>query len=413
MKTGHKSKKDGFFLISIAIAFVLVTILAFAIVKMTTTSTYNRVLAGNSNRAYCLAESGAEYAVTRFIKDRIDVSGSYQLLDNSGSFVIAGNTNSDPIVFTCVGIIHPNTALEARRKVTFELGRPNPNSWETGFDDDTPWSLDEGKKAEIRSNNDTEGQNALMVQSDSKVLEAGLSLDWQSIPDLNLLSAWQDAGQLLSYDVQIKIGALQQGGKGYTFMMGISFRLDTDAQERYGVSYFYSDPAEDAPPWMDETVFGSVRTATPQILLWKVDGAQFTLLANRELTDADNVVGPAKSVDPYLKSWSTILLSLKEEYDQNGNRRNLISAFVQGTDVFPLGSTLVWDQNQFNAVGWDGTSQPIIDSTYTSENFDTRLPKEIGLHCFYDSPAANDMYFDDFGIRVNPEEQPWDDIIQY
>ncbi|TFH15359.1 MAG: hypothetical protein E4H02_08025 [Lentisphaerales bacterium] len=409
MKTGHKSKKDGFFLISIAIAFVLVTILAFAIVKMTTTSTYNRVLAGNSNRAYCLAESGAEYAVTRFIKDRIDVSGSYQLLDNSGSFVIAGNTNSDPIVFTCVGIIHPNTALEARRKVTFELGNPGANEYQTSFGDKNDlddWTLGDGHKADI-------WKDVLRVQSENKIFEVGLSLDWQEIPELDLLSSWQNAGQLLNYDVQVKIAALPNGNKGDHFMMGISFRLNTDAAERYGVSYFFSDPAEETPAWMDYSVFGNVRTATPQILLWKESSGQFTLLDHRELTESHNVVGPANKVDVYLKPWSTLLLSLEEVFDQNGNRQNRISVFVQGTDVYGPGSDMIWDQSQFSAAGWAGGNQPILDSTFTSEDFDTELPEEIGLHSFYDSPANNDMYFDDFGIRVNPEEQPWDDIIQY
>jgi hypothetical protein len=53
----------------------------------------------------------------------------------------------------------------------------------------------------------------------------------------------------------------------------------------------------------------------------------------------------------------------------------------------------------------DGTvvwreSNKIIDGTLTSENFDTGRPVEIGIHAFYDSPAANDQFFDDFGMVI-------------
>jgi len=81
----------------------------------------------------------------------------------------------------------------------------------------------------------SDGSNALKVSTleheASGVDKSLMGLDW-STTNVNFDDTWQTAGNLLSYDVQVKVKADNQD----SHMAGISFRLDS-AGNCYGVSY--------------------------------------------------------------------------------------------------------------------------------------------------------------------------------
>jgi hypothetical protein len=246
---------------------------------------------------------------------------------------------------------------------------------------------------------------------------------------------------------------------GLSFRLDTKGNLDPDDDDSYGISFFKSVASDKkAPSWITSaafSTFSSLRDGNVYAVLWeKIDGT-YALIDHRRMTVLYGVID-----DGALKAWSTILVKVDEAYSgSDGTRENHIYVYVQGTDENPRGRRS-WDYNIFNPVLWsdysvhavwhantayeegdvvrpsprnghcyvcigsgtsdssspswpvardaavtDGTvvwreSNKIIDGTLTSENFDTERPSEIGVHAFYDSPAANDQFFDDFGMVI-------------
>jgi len=249
---------------------------------------------------------------------------------------------------------------------------------------------------------------------------------------------------------------------GLSFRLDTIENLYPADDNSYGVSFFHAKAEDDnkTPDWIksaDFATFSSLRNPNIYIVLWKKTSGTYSLLDYKQMTEAEGVIDSSGN----LKAWSAIVVRLVEQFDGNGVRQNHIKVYVQGTDTYPR-NTINWTFANFNTVMWtqysgifykawtsstsyslgdtivptpknghcyvctsagiSGISQPswptarsarvtdgtiiwtestkIVDGTFTSENFDTRRPDEIGVHAFYDSNAANDQFFDDFAMRV-------------
>lgn len=322
---------------------------------------------------------------------------------------------------------------------------------------DTTWNVAPGTEASIVSTGPSDGP-ALQLKGDVSTV----SLNWQgsaTVPDL--VAVWNSKGQLLSYTIQVKINIAQEGGKGRHYLMGLSFRLDNATDDAYGVSYFRSygtDAANKKPDWIKSAAFADFRAkginnGNLYVVFWKKIAGTYTVLDYRLLTTGDGVISGGD-----LLPWSSLVVKVDERFSgPGGARQNHIYAYLAGGSSYSRG-TVSWTLTNFNEILWsqyagiparanttaytagsvvvpasqnghsyvcitagtsgnsapiwpttrdatvtDGTavwaeSNKLIDGSLTSVNFDTRRPDEIGVHAFYDSTAASDQLFTDFGM---------------
>ncbi len=255
------------------------------------------------------------------------------------------------------------------------------------------WNV-EGNEASIKGGGPADHEPAINL----KGKEIAISLNWQdsaNIPDLD--SIWSGANGLLDYELQVKIKIDAEGNKGDHYMLGQSFRY-VDDNNYYGISFFRSIGRDDnqRPDWIDDlpSSFDILMDGSPSIALWKKVSGNYTLLDYKKLDASDGVIDGGN-----LKDWSTIIVKIDEQFSgAGGSRENHISGYIQGTASYPR-NTINWNYADFNPVAWNTNTQPIVDSSITSENFGTNRPDEIGLHGYYDSNASNDQFFDDFSIK--------------
>jgi len=268
---------------------------------------------------------------------------------------------------------------------------------EQGNDPDTfaeNWNV-EGNEASIKGGGPADGESAVNLKGQ----EVAISLHWQdntNIPDLD--SVWSGANGLLDYELQVKIKVEAQGSKGEHYMLGLSFRY-VDDSNYYGISFFRSIGRDDnqRPSWIDDLPpsFDILMDGSPSIVLWKKVSGNYTLLDYKKLDASDGVIDGGN-----LKDWSTIIVKVDEQFSgAGGSRENHISGYIQGTASYPR-NTINWDYDNFIAVTWNTNTQPIVDSSITTENFGSNRPDEIGIHGYYDSTASNDQFFDDFSIEI-------------
>lgn len=180
-------------------------------------------------------------------------------------------------------------------------------------------------------------------------------------------------------------------------MLGLSFRY-VDDNNYYGISFFRSIGRDDRqrPSWINDlpSSFDILMDGSPYIVLWKKVSGNYTLLDYKKLDASDGVIDGGN-----LKDWSTIIVKIDEQFSgAGGSRENHISGYIQGTASYPR-NTINFNYTNFNPVVWNTNTQPIVDSSITSENFGSNRPDEIGLHGYYDSNTANDQFFDDFSIK--------------
>ncbi|MHB8090856.1 MAG: type IV pilus modification PilV family protein [Syntrophales bacterium] len=336
---------------------------------------------------------------------------------------------------------------------------PVPVGFDTNTDTtlDTTWNVAPGTDASIVSTGPSDGP-ALQLKGDVSTV----SLNWQgssAAPDL--VAVWNSNGQLLSYTIQVKINIDQEGSKGRHYLAGLSFRLDNTTDDSYGVSYFRSygtDAANKKPAWIKSAAFADflargINNGNLYAVFWKKIAGTYTVLDYRLLTTGDGVISGGN-----LLPWSSLIVKVDEQFSgPDGARQNHIYAYLAGENSYPRG-TVSWTLTGFNEILWsqyagipawmgssayaagsvvvpdsqkghsyvcvtagtsgssapswpttrdatvaDGTavwaeSNKLIDGSLTSANFDTRRPDEIGVHAFYDSNAANDQFFTDFGM---------------
>ncbi len=412
----RSARTRGALLVVAALVLLSVLVLGVALLSSATSARYQRVLAGQIDRAYYLAESGASYAKAARRMNPWELPAGLFTLGNGDQFDIVTQSNANFLRVISTGIVNPGSRMELRRRVTFEiLERISRDPLPIGFDYDNDGEFDAetwgtvGVEPKMSSTGPSGGQPALTL----KGTEGEIYLKWQDNPEINLVSVWGVNGGLLCYDVQMKIKPFDTGSQAaYSkhYMLGISFRLHPDVQHCYGISYFRSLTGKEGanpPDWVEAlpAEFQSIRGTNVYLVLWHRMGSQFTLLNSRQLTVSDGVV-EMRDGNPELRDYSTLLLQLDERYDDSGGRENAIVAYIQGTDVYPLWTSptnAVWqpDATVFpHAVTWDDGTVTNVDARLTTADFLVDQPAEIGVHVFYDQSGQEKKFFDDFAVRM-------------
>ena len=487
------SDQRGVILIWLIFILVAAGILGSSMVYLTTSSTYDELLANNQARTYYLAESGARYAISQFTQDPdIDTTtldGIYSLSNGNDQFTLSVSPDdpADPVFLRIEskGTISGESWFEGNRMVTYKLIKPINES----FGDITNWNIttDFG---DIYDEEKCDGEDCLRVKDLDSNDQIHMPLNWENL-DIDLAEVRMLSGDFLSYELQVKM-LIDIDGAGVSrakyYMMGLSFRLDTANENSYGISFFKSrDPENSSPPpnppawagnffqgadWKiimqapnDEKLFIILWEKTPSGGIRLLDYEPLTEVVEGVVTDKYGVVDLVGSTDndgdgdidedpvgdangdgcpgvcgedddedgdidegdindddedgtvdedPFdgeerLRPWSTIVVQVHETAD--GNK---ITGYVQGIGSYPR-NTISWDYDgvPFTPVAWTNNPQPIVDGTLTSEGFDSEpYPEEIGLHVFYDAQPNNDLFFDDFAMKLVDSEGHFI-VIQY
>lgn len=414
----------GSTLINIIAAIVIIGFLGAGIIYFTTTSTYAELFTNRQARAYYIAEAGGQYAIKLLSENKANESylppdGTYKLGPDGidGEFEMSSsNDTSDPdmprVKVISVGIVHRGTWLEAKKKITYKIPRNNPTAaldgttsvdFDAGLNEvasDSTWNLVEGLTSNL-----TYSDGELLIKSSVKELVAVLAIKPAAI---DFATARTNSGELLSYEVQVKIKLDAEGNKGEFFAVGITFRLDTIRNHAYGVSFFRAIADDkDRPVWFIDnfgTSFTAIRNGNFYIVLWKKDNTT----GKYELLDYVSATPYGFSLD----SWTTFVVNLREECNPQpvspqvctGARQNRIKIYTASSSSYPKGTTN-WsyaDNANFKLVTWQSGRAEITDSTWTTgywSSISSPYPEEIGIHAYYDRPSSNDQYFADFSMR--------------
>jgi len=307
MKTKPNSQ-HGAALVVVILAMVAAGLVGTAILSKATSSRYERIQFSVTNRAYYLAESGAAY-----VRARADTEPDYppfeghapitNTLANGDQFIVAayrtnvtkvtvsgGVTNSVTslhIMAESIGIVNPGMALEARRRIHFDMLKKGMDmsaaeaqmtlfTGSTSKPDYNNAMFNESgtSKVEVKDTGPSQGI-AVVPKVEKGDYVAHLALNWQDKPDLTnaLLRFYQFSDRLLSYDVQMKPAYFPNVPSSH-FMMGISFRLRPGSM--YGLSFFHSETnftAEylaDNAPWVTklDANFSALRGTNYYVVLW-------------------------------------------------------------------------------------------------------------------------------------------------
>ena len=327
---------------------------------------------------------------------------------------------------------------------------------------DETWDAATGTDVSLVSTGPSGGETALQFKGDEAMLNMDWD-DNDQAPDLaaawNNNSQLLSYAMQVKVNVESEGGKGDYYMMGLSFRLNTKGNLDPGDDSSYGVSFFRS-VADDkkAPSWITSpefATFSSLRDGNVHAVLWKKINGTYSLIDHRRMSSSYGVIS-----DGALKDWSTILVKVDESYSgPSGTRENHIYVYVQGTGAHPRG-TRSWNYSHFNPVRWsdysahytwhgttaydggdvvrpasqnghcyvcigsgtsnssspswptardatvvDGTvlwkeSNVITDATFTSESFNVDRLSEIGVHALYDSNAANDQFFDDFGMVV-------------
>jgi type II secretory pathway pseudopilin PulG len=342
--------------------------------------------------------------------------------DKTFSFTVnadPANPDTPIIVHTCVTISSTGTVGSGDMAVSNTFTRTAPLGFQRGgnsryvndediiFNDPCD-SLDNwSEQSGIALLKNPDQDPAINLQG----YEVVIGLDWQNpetgIP--NLADARSQSNDLLSYELQLKVTMDSQGSHGKHYMAGISFRLDAGADSSYGISFFRSMGRDSNPPdWINNLPFSfddlmDRDKEVVYLVLWVKDSGSYTLLNYNKLVDSVHSNRVIDS-DGSLKDWSTMVVKVEEFYDMDDQRKNRIWAWVEDDETYTRGEAITWNWEEagdFEKFEWYlNGSNPIVDGTLTSENFNLLNPHEIGLHSYYDSPASNENCFDDFSMKL-------------
>lgn len=405
-------------LVPLVIGLTALASLGTALLAMATSARYQRLHFGNSIRAYYLAESGGSYVRSVRMHDKTLLPSGTFTMANGDLFSVHTTEENGRVVVTSIGTVNPETHLEAQRRLHFEISEnPGGDVLPVGFDldndgqfDSETWSV-ENVGPTIRDTGPSGGQAAL----DLKGEEGAIFLNWQDKPDLDLAQVWAYSGGLLNYDLQVKISPFdtgQQNAYSKHYLLGLSFRVQADTSHSYGLSFFRSlagAAPNQTPSWVASLppAFQALRGDNIHLLLWTRQGPINTMeiIARRTLTPDDPVI-EIRNGHEELRNYSTLLLQLHEQYNADGLRENVMSAYIQGLEGYPLWDSrdeMVWqeDTGTFPApVQWENGQSEIRNGLYVSGDFNLLRPDEIGIHVLYDRTGANLKFFDDFAMRV-------------
>lgn len=463
MKT-NRQRTTGAVLLAVVISMIAAGLIGAAVLSMATSARYERVTFGITNRAYYLAESGAAYVRARKASEEYPPFHTRHApitntMANGDQFVVTamrtniylvttnnGVTNVSVSLHTfatSIGIANPDTALEARQQISFDM----VDSEIRYLDDDRAISIFTGSvskpeynddmfdetgtsKVSVKDTGPSEGI-AITPMLDAKSHEGHLALAWQDKAALAdaLLYIYQANNELLGYDVQMKLGYFPNVPSTH-FMMGISFRFDDATKEGYGLSFFHSQTNSDLKylernaEWVLslDANFQNLRGSNYYAVLWyrAAFGSAIQLINARQL--------PVNFLYDYkgaleLTYYNALLLQLREVYvdaDQIA-RENHITAYLSTTNLYPAWPTYytenaLWQEDpgafpasSFAPVIWDyapmvpasGGNVTNVDNRATAEHFATNRNAEIGIHLFYDRGADNESFFRDFAVRLD------------
>ncbi len=285
----------------------------------------------NPNRIWCYKKRG---------EDRLE--GITPSDDPNGTFDLYVNTTYDIVLDKFVklkstGIVYSNSDLETKREITYHIPifeeRMGKVTYIETFEDGGLPGAFAGGAGEVGGHEIVDG--ALHVTTTG---ESSIDFNWRSTY-VDLESVWEDAGYLLSYDLQTKIRTYNESypdNKPPFFMGGISFRKVSSESnsDLYGISYLRGRQTFDSVNWEEssgipdaddlipEDLYNgglegdeSIRYSKPAIVLWQKTDSSYKWLAYKKLTSDDYVVYNPTPSDPQklrLKDWSNLQVRVIE-----------------------------------------------------------------------------------------------------
>lgn len=524
------SSQRGAILVVLIVTMVIAAVLGTSMIYFTSTSTFSELFANSRARAYYLAEAGGRYATPIIISDLakgVAASDTQARLNKTFSFdgnnqveiTVIKNDLNNTTTLTSVGKVPTGGWFYTKQQLKWTISYASMG-FTTNFEArplSDYWAFDStGSEASIKKDG---GSSSLALKVDVSDPEALIGLKWSgSAVNFNLSNIWTANGNLLSYDVQVKVASSPSGNitDQDFFLTGLSFRLDMnntdinkDDDKYYGLSFFWAKsisgmtPATSATGTSLKTMVSVLEDDKTYVILFKKIGNTLTLIDYTELTVSEypNLVAYSPPFDNRVKnhnyaigdivwplapngrhyrcivagqsvnsttepawpntdggqivdgtvtwqeskagtqlnSWSTLLVMVREGFTDpptNSIRRNSLTAYVQGSSVYPrdttpirwVSSELVVPTPNFSYVKWflpqsgappevqsnpcdltylpnhcsPEVSETILDSTQTLTTyaFDTRSPNEIGLHSFQNSNAAREIFLDDLAVQL-------------
>lgn len=308
-ETVARAREKGSILMGIIITMVVMATLGAGMIYLTTTSTYQELLANNHARAYYAAESGGRYAnalirqalatgsQTVFDALTAEVSNTTYTMANGDQFQITYWTpalvgGSMRVIYDSIGTVGSGflqakvrlryTTIPANQGSGSGAGgpggtppQPQPALPRPASDFDIPkqdldiyYSPVDMSQVDIKDNPFVDSDRALNLKADYYVM----GLKWYANPDmLQLDQIRMDNGGLLNYRAQVKIKVNTSRTDRFNRynIIGISFRLDDTATsamtdsttypDMYGISFvkligpweasITSKKYSDAPSW--------------------------------------------------------------------------------------------------------------------------------------------------------------------
>ncbi len=427
----------GSVLIGIVIVMVIVGAMGAVLLTMNATSSVNQFGSMDGFRAFYLAESGGQYAIPVINKNINSPDTLIPMLDghtfsfaNGDSFQLALSYAEPVYTLVSTGILDQGAReLNATREITYRITKLNV-SMDFPFDDDKE-SIDEfnenfefdGKKGKLKGRKkDLDGNSAVRLKGDETYLRFNWTNPDATLPDL--AAHWLTNDELLSYDVQVKV-KIEERTKGKTkkdelpeFLVGLTFR-DTGS-EMYGLSFLKVDDCSDKDSLPEEFCTWGLSPGTLYVVLWKNVEGSYSLIDSHQIAGGNLLDGES------LSEWASLVVQVEEEYvlDGGGNRqdldgdghddrRNLISGYMQGADLYPR-DTIDWNFALYQEIPWDsGNANPLVDSSLTTETFGTDRPPEIGVHNFANKDYVNWVYVDDLSLQLNSSSGQPSSVVQY
>jgi len=401
------ASQHGSVLIYIVALILIAGVLGLGIVSMTTTSAFTGLGYNPSDQARFLAKSGMNYAVEQ--GDELAAAAPKNLILDEGEIKIifepADDDNPNRYDITSTGTVFRGTSREARFVVTkldYEMGNGETN---IDFPDDEESELEDYwdnvgfSDADYSSGGQSDG-GALEFKGEDGLL----GLAWGEIEGLDLKEIRNASDGLLSYDLQVKTKVRPQGNNGDFYMLGLSFRLETEENSKYngyGLSFFRYTPnvqQNKRPDWVDTLEgFNDLQDGVPYLVLWKKEnGGNITLI---DYADIQNDHPESFVTGSELNDWVTMAVRVEEKDHPSGEgTENDITAYIEQPPDIEKGEK-IWDFSQYIDVNWiiNGIGT-ITDDSLDSSGVDY-YEYEIGVHAFYDGDPANQIFFSDFGLK--------------
>ncbi len=431
----QKISQRGAALITLIVSLVIMALAVGWMLSFSTTSSYGELLANRQLQAYYIAETGVNYARAKFSSNPIyytggpfnTPTGTTFTLSNGQFTVRTYDKPSDPtkrLIIESTGVVQSGW-LTARQLVIRDIAKAAVSgSTMIGEDPIAFNAVDPAAEAldpvwtpvtETVTVSDT-GELEFQGNESAIVLNPAA---------IDLSTAWETNGGLLSYFLQVKID-ITKLAPGKYYMMGLSFRIHphvpgSQTMDSYGLSFYRFKGEACNFDWCTSAGFtAGIRNDTGHLphngtifaVLWKKDNGVYTLLASAPVIDASYGIASYITNDWVLTQWASLFVRVNEKFDAgtSGPTHNYITAYVQSPSLYPDG-TINWNFNNLKKITWayinpvaaGSTSTEIKDNAFPSSGYpciDSACPPEFGVHGFYDSTGSGTQLFDDFGTII-------------